>query len=389
MSLKATRVSVGLLVVVLVGLVGCTTTAPSVSLSVTPTTLTVGDSATVSITGSPGSSMGLWTYTLRAEPTASCSGSFSWNSPASGAPGNPTTSAPALLTSVTATYDSTGATPGNCTIRVRLTTSSGRFAEATVIITIQAAAPSQGVGFYYIKGASGTSDSIMRLMATLADANNVNPNSTCAVVPTGQIECDDDSGDTYTDYSGFVSSGLNSIIVDNLVTATNALAIHGYNGGAMSCTPNVPGTTGCALYRHNPGTQILETSDPQALPPIPACSVSQTTVGPLAAGGRFTDLVGPMSPSAFYVQGSLDSADTFDEYTFTANAGDIIFIAMGDGPSDYDLRLSGPAGTILVDDVDVEAIATPIPAGQGGTYTIRVIRFSGSGPYTLTVCRAN
>ncbi|MDW8328439.1 MAG: right-handed parallel beta-helix repeat-containing protein [Candidatus Bipolaricaulota bacterium] len=139
---------------VLMGAFGCTTVGPSVVLSGLPSTIVHGGTYTLTLTGSPGSSTGLWTYTL----SSSCGGTFTLISP----PSLPTsgnlvigpTNAPTVQVSFTPSnptadlsvtksdnpdpvgvgyllsYTLTVTNTGGCTITAKLTTASGR--QATV-----------------------------------------------------------------------------------------------------------------------------------------------------------------------------------------------------------------------------------------------------------------
>lgn len=359
-----------IVVAFVIGLVGCMTTVPTVTLSGVPSTITQGTVVTgITATATPGSSSALWFFTF----SSTCGGTFT-----------PSTVGPTNLLTVTTSFDSTGTTPGSCTIKVEFR-HGGRTATDSANTTIVV----PNLGFYYFKGAS-PSDSIMRLGSAGFGAG-VLPNTTCSTVFPGQIECDDDAGYSYTDYGGFTASSLNSGLAGNMVSGTEELVIHGYNGAAMCTGTPVPGTTGCALYRHNPSVNIPETSDPQTLPTIPPCTSPQTDAGTFASGEKKIFPIGPTGATAWYITGTLDDADTSDSYTFVVpgsgiNPGDVIFIALNGTSNDYDLRISGPPGSFFTFDIDDEFIATPIPTG--GTYTISVERFSGSGPYHLTVCKA-
>jgi hypothetical protein len=110
-------------VLLLVGLVGCTTRPPFVSLSGVPATINQGESVSPTATGGPGSSSGLWFYNF----SSSCGGTFS-----------PAMIGPTNATTVQTVYDSTGAALGPCVLTVRLTTASGRMASASANTTILA-----------------------------------------------------------------------------------------------------------------------------------------------------------------------------------------------------------------------------------------------------------
>jgi len=134
----------------LVGAFGCTTVGPSIALSGLPAVIVDGGTYTLTLTGSPGSSAGLWTYTL----SSSCGGTFTLVSPpglpvagnliigptnASSVQVNFAVTNPTADLSVTKsdtpdpvgvgytlTYTLTVGNTGSCTITAKLTTASGR-----------------------------------------------------------------------------------------------------------------------------------------------------------------------------------------------------------------------------------------------------------------------
>lgn len=104
------------IIVLVLGLVSCTTTGPTVSLTGPAGPYVIGEgTVTLTATGSPGSSAGLWTYSF----SAPC-GTF-----------NPATTPPTNQTTVTTVFTPTTEVH-NCVITVTLTTASGRKATASI-----------------------------------------------------------------------------------------------------------------------------------------------------------------------------------------------------------------------------------------------------------------
>lgn len=134
----------------LVGAFGCTTVGPSIVFSGLPAAIVHGGTYTLTLTGSPGSSAGLWTYTL----SSTCGGTFTSTTTPNNGPANPITIGPTnastvqvsfTVTNPTAdlsvtksdtpdpvgvgyelTYTLTVGNVGTCTITAKLTTASGR-----------------------------------------------------------------------------------------------------------------------------------------------------------------------------------------------------------------------------------------------------------------------
>jgi hypothetical protein len=220
-------------IIAIIGVVGCTTTAPSIlSFMGLPATMNVGNTATLTATGNPGSTQGLWDWVFTVSP-AGC-GSVS---PASYPPGT--------LTTVTTTFTA-GPGTGTCTVTVTIKTASGRSASASQTTTIGAplllpactqpeladpGVPSGGVDNHPIIGVAGdrafayvqlyaatfpfNDDTILHLRnAALASPSNCDA--------PGDLECDDDDGATYTSIGGtFIAWGLNSVIAGHpLATAS-------------------------------------------------------------------------------------------------------------------------------------------------------------------------
>jgi hypothetical protein len=386
-------------IIAIIGVAGCTTTAPSIlSFMGLPATMNVGNTATLTATGNPGSTQGLWDWVFTVSP-AGC-GSVS---PASFPPGT--------LTTVTTTF--TALSAGTCTVTVTIKTAAGRSASASQTTTIGApppllpactqpeladpGVPSGGVDNHPIIGAAGdrafayvqvygvNHDTILHLrIAPLAGPSNC---------PGGSLECDDDDGATYTSIGGtFIAHGFNSVIAGHpLATASDVVSVNGWFGAAVDPY---------RLYRHVVPAANLVTfsSDPGNTP---------ATAFPV-----------PTAPTPWMIGERIDPAGDADWYAFYANAGEAIFVALDmtpDSPSgshddlsawDAVLELRSSTGALLIPSppspvpyVDGSAaFGSPAPPAEAfairintsGTYFIAVRHFSaaGTGPgYHLTACR--
>jgi hypothetical protein len=386
-------------IIAIIGVAGCTTTAPFIiSFTGLPATMNVGQTATLTATGNPGSTQGLWDWVFTVSP-AGC-GSVS---PASYPPGT--------LTTVTTTF--TAASAGTCTVTVTIKTAAGRSASASQTTTIGAPlllpactypeatfiTPAGTVNNQPIAGNPGdrafayvqiydatspfTDDSILHLRSSgLASPSN------CPAA--GDLECDDDDGATYTSLgspSTSIAFGLNSVIAGHpLATASDVVSVNGFLGGAVGETGNP-----YRLYRHvvPAANLVIPGSDPGNTP---------ATAFPV-----------PTSPTPWMIGQSITAGDA-DWYKFDANAGEAIFVALDmtpDSPSgshddltawDAVLELYSGTGTLLKT-VDGSATgSTGLPPAEAfairinttGTYFIAVRHFSasGTGPgYHLTACR--
>jgi hypothetical protein len=395
-------------IIAIIGVAGCTTTAPSIlSFTGLPASMLVGQTATLTATGNPGSTQGLWDWVFTVSP-AGC-GSVS---PASYPPGT--------LTTVTTTF--TAASAGTCTVTVTIKTAAGRSASASQTTTIGAPlllpactypeatfiTPAGTVNNQPIAGNPGdrafayvqiydatspfTDDSILHLRSSgLASPSN------CTAA--GDLECDDDDGATYTSLGSpptFIAYGLNSVIAGHpLATASDVVSVNGWGGSAVGEAGNP-----YRLYRHvvPAANLVIPPSDPGNTP---------ATAFPV-----------PTAPTPWMIGESITAGDA-DWYKFDANAGEAIFVALDmtpDSPSgshddlsawDAVLELRDSTGALLIPSppspvpyVDGSAtFGSPAPPAEAfairintsGTYFIVVRHFNtttGTGPgYHLTACR--
>lgn len=92
--LRRSLLALGLLA--LVSAFGCTTVGPSIAFSGLPAAIIHGGTYTLTLTGSPGSSAGLWTYTL----SSTCGGTFTSTTTPNNGPANPITIGPTNASTV-------------------------------------------------------------------------------------------------------------------------------------------------------------------------------------------------------------------------------------------------------------------------------------------------
>jgi subtilisin-like proprotein convertase family protein len=105
------------LLLLVAGLAGCMTALPTVTLTGPAGPYLIGAPVTLTATGNPGSSSGLWTYSFSASPAC---GTF-----------NPATIGPTDQKTVTTEFTPTTTTP-SCALTVTLTTASGKTAQASI-----------------------------------------------------------------------------------------------------------------------------------------------------------------------------------------------------------------------------------------------------------------
>lgn len=120
----ASGIRFGALLILVVGLAGCMMAMPTVTLSGPAGPYLVGTPVTLTATGNPGSSAGLWTYSFSANPAC---GTF-----------NPATIPSTNQTTVTTTFTPTTTTP-SCTLTVTMTTAAGKTAQASITRAIGSA----------------------------------------------------------------------------------------------------------------------------------------------------------------------------------------------------------------------------------------------------------
>lgn len=147
----------------LVGAFGCTMVGPSIAFSGLPAAIIHSSTYTLTLTGSPGASSGLWTYTL----SSNCGGTFTSTTTPNNGPANPITIGPTNASTVqvsfavtnpkadlsvtksdnpdpvgvgyTLTYTVTVGNVGTCTVTAKLTTASGRQATTSQNASVSAA----------------------------------------------------------------------------------------------------------------------------------------------------------------------------------------------------------------------------------------------------------
>jgi hypothetical protein len=273
-------------IIAIIGVVGCTTTAPSIlSFTGLPATMNVGHTATLTATGNPGSTQGLWDWVFTVSP-AGC-GSVS---PASYPPGT--------LTTVTTTFTA-GPGTGSCTVTVTIKTASGRSASASQTTTITGLLPLRG--WFYVKDGTFPTDSIIGL-------NGTTTNFCSGFVGA---ECDDDDGASYTNFPPTGGGGgLNSVIAGHpLASGTNTLQVVRFGGGDIGPHDlyiHITGGTGTEFNESEPNDSI-GTATP--IPPLPTCSVAYSAApgaNPQKPGTPYTEtLPGVAAPGNWVAHGEI------------------------------------------------------------------------------------
>jgi hypothetical protein len=348
-------------IIAIIGVVGCTTTAPSIlSFIGLPASMLVGQTATLTATGNPGSTQGLWDWVFTVSP-AGC-GSVS---PASYPPGT--------LTTVTTTFTA-GPGTGTCTVTVTIKTASGRSASASQTTTITSLLlPLRG--WFYVKDGTSPADSIIGLNGT--------PTSFCS----GFVgdECDDDDGASYTNFPPTGGgSGLNSVIAGHpLASGTNTLQVVRFGGGDIGPHDlyiHITGGTGTELNESEPNDSI-GTATP--IPPLPTCSVAYSAApgaNPQKPGTPYTEtlpggaapgnwvahgLISPPSPGPVY------DLDYYGPITVTTTTTIVVWVdgspdTVG-GPHNHDGNsLDGVISLRNPGDINVLGIPSTPAAAEGG-----------------------
>lgn len=142
-------------------LVGCITTGPSVFLSGLIVPVPPSSVQTLTATGDPGSSSGLWTYSF----ASSCGGTF-----------NPPTIGPTNQTPVTTQWTAPAGGVPSCTITVTLTTASGRkaTASASTVVANQIVNPGPGTPLQDAINAANPGDVIVVHEGTYTENITIN-----------------------------------------------------------------------------------------------------------------------------------------------------------------------------------------------------------------------
>jgi hypothetical protein len=342
-------------IIAIIGVVGCTTTAPFIiSFTGLPATMNVGDTATLTATGNPGSTRGLWDWVFTVSP-AGC-GSVS---PASYPPGT--------LTTVTTTFTA-GPGTGTCTVTVTIKTASGRSASASQTTTITSLLTLRG--WFYVKDGTFPTDSVISLNGTIG--------TSCSNM--GGDECDDDDGASYTNFPPTGGgSGLNSVIAGHpLASGTNTLQVVRFGGGDIGPHDlyiHITGGTGTEFNESEPNDSI-STATP--IPPLPTCSVAYSAApgaNPQKPGTPYTEtLPGVAAPGNWVAHGQIFPAGDLDYYgpiTVTTPTTIVVWVdgspnTVG-GPHDHDgSSLDGVISLRDPGDINVLGIPSTPAAAEGG-----------------------
>jgi hypothetical protein len=345
-------------IIAIIGVVGCTTTAPFIiSFTGLPATMNVGDTATLTATGNPGSTRGLWDWVFTVSP-AGC-GSVS---PASYPPGT--------LTTVTTTFTA-GPGTGTCTVTVTIKTASGRSASASQTTTITSLLTLRG--WFYVKDGTFPTDSVISLNGTIG--------TSCSNM--GGDECDDDDGASYTNFPPTGGgSGLNSVIAGHpLASGTNTLQVVRFGGGDIGPHDlyiHITGGTGTEFNESEPNDSI-STATP--IPPLPTCSVAYSAApgaNPQKPGTPYTEtLPGVAAPGNWVAHGLISppspapDLDYYGPITVTTPTTIVVWVdgspnTVG-GPHDHDgSSLDGVISLRDPGDINVLGIPSTPAAAEGG-----------------------
>jgi hypothetical protein len=344
-------------IIAIIGVVGCTTTAPSIlSFMGLPATMNVGNTATLTATGNPGSTQGLWDWVFTVSP-AGC-GSVS---PASYPPGT--------LTTVTTTFTA-GPGTGTCTVTVTIKTASGRSASASQTTTITSLLrPLRG--WFYVKDGTFPRDSVIGL--------NGAPTDLC--LGFVGAECDDDDGASYTNFPPTGGGhDFNSVIAGHpLASGTNTLQVVRFGGGDIGPHDlyiHITGGTGTEFNEIEPNNSI-GTATP--IPPLPTCSVAYSAApgaNPQKPGTPYTEtLPGVAAPGNWVAHGQIpnssDLADYYGPITVTTPTTIVVWVdgspnALGAPHSDDNYSLDGVIGLQTSGGIDVLGIPSTPAAAEGG-----------------------
>jgi hypothetical protein len=344
-------------IIAIIGVVGCTTTAPFIiSFTGLPATMNVGQTATLTATGNPGSTQGLWTWTFAA--SSGC-GTFSGQNPV-----GPTNS-----TTVTVTFTA-GSVGGSCTVTVTLTTAAGRSASASQTTTITGLLPLRG--WFYVKDGTIPRDSVISLNGTIG--------TSCSDMDGA--ECDDDDGASYTNFPPTGGgSGLNSVIAGHpLASGTNTLQVVGFGGGDIGPHDlyiHITGGTGTEFNESEPNDSIGTAT---SIPPLPTCSEAYSAApgaNPQKPGTPYTQtLPGVAAPGNWVAHGQISPGGNPDYYgpiTVTTTTTIVVWVdgspdTVG-GPHDHDFppdALDGVINLLNSSGISVLGIPSTPAAAEGG-----------------------
>jgi hypothetical protein len=343
-------------IIAIIGVAGCTTTAPFIiSFTGLPATMNPGQTATLTATGNPGSTQGLWTWTFAA--SSGC-GTFSGQNPV-----GPTNS-----TTVTVTFTA-GSVGGSCTVTVTLTTAAGRSASASQTTTITGLL--QLRGWFYVKDGTFPTDSIIGLNGTFTT------NFCSGFVGD---ECDDDDGASYTNFPPTGGGGdFNSVIAGHpLASGTNTLQVIRYGGGDIGPHDlyiHITGGTGTEFNESEPNDSIGTAT---SIPPLPTCSEAYSAApgaNPQKPGTPYTEtLPGVAAPGNWVAHGQISPGGDLDYYGPITVATTTTIVVWVDGspdtvggPHNHDgSSLDGVISLRNPGDINVLGIPSTPAAAEGG-----------------------
>jgi hypothetical protein len=348
-----------IVVVFVLGLAGCMTTAPTVTLTGPAGPYLIGAPVTLTATGNPGSSSGLWTYSFSASPAC---GTF-----------NPATIGPTDQKTVTTEFTPTVETP-SCTLTVTLTTASGRTATASITRAIQ------GAKIIIIKAAVGGDDTF-----------NYTTSGTGGLPGSFSITTASGSGSqTFTN------------IIPGSHTVTEGTPPTGWSFTSLVCTDPDGGTTVVGQTANidlDPGETVTctytNTFTPPAQPQCPANLIAESEPNNNNASAQPLNLA-PGQGTAI-VSGGITPAGDLDYYQITVTEPSLVFayvrtniattsadstLFIGVGPVTTGSGCTGAGFTECDDDDGGQGGLSSSIAGlnlAAGTYNILVKQYSNTG----------
>ncbi len=372
----ASRIGLGALLALMAGLVGCMTNPSSVTLSGPPGPYIIGEmTPTLTATGNPGSSAGLWTYSFDADPAC---GTF-----------NPATIGPTDQTTSSTQFTPTTQT-SNCTLSVTLTTASGKTATASISRDV-AARPT----VFGTVPANGATNVAVTTDITVTFSQAMDP-ATVVLTCTGET-------------SGACNMTISTPTTPDNITFTWTV------GDPNAADPNeleynetysmrVNGSSALGVAMAAPHDWSFTTA---AAPPPPAAACPINDINEVEPNDTFASpQVINLTPGngTGWVDGSINPATDVDYYQITLTAESLVFAYVR---TDFDIRTGASTDSVLIiggpfdtttscpdtgtwnecdDDHGGQAGLSSSISGlrlAAGSYTIGVRHYSSSFPSTI------